>query len=156
MARLSDDIEEFILSMFVTTGQVELQRNLLAGRFACSPSQINYVLSTRFSPQRGYFVESRRGGNGFVRIVKVNVSRESALLDAAQSVGGSLSFAKANVLLHTLYENKLLSLCQAKLMLAAIAEDCIGNNEAAGLLRARLLSRMLICAAKEAEENAMQ
>lgn len=156
MAHLSDDIEEFILSLLEDSRQVELQRNLLAMRFSCSPSQINYVLSTRFSPQQGYYVESRRGGNGYVRIVKVNLSRENALRLAMESLESSLTFAKAHAILHTLYENKLLSLCQARLMLAAVSEDCIGGSDAACVLRARLLANMLSCAAKEAEENAMQ
>ena len=156
MARLSDDIEAFILSMLEASSQVELQRNLLAVRFSCSPSQINYVLSTRFSPEQGYYVESRRGGNGFVRIARVNQARESALKSAAASLDAPLSFARAHAILHTLYESKLLTLCQAKLMLSAVAEGSIGNNESACFLRAKILQNMLICAAKEAEENAMQ
>ena len=64
MASLCDDIARFICDALKETQQIDLQRNLLAERFRCAPSQITYVLSTRFTPQNGYHVESRRGGGG--------------------------------------------------------------------------------------------
>lgn len=77
MSIISDAIEAFILSMFDEEGRAELQRNELAQYFSCSPSQINYVLTTRFNFDRGYIIESRRGGGGYIRIVRVNVNNES-------------------------------------------------------------------------------
>ena len=69
--KLSNIIEEFIKEMLEESREIELQRNELANRFNCVPSQITYVISTRFSPERGYSVESRRGGGGYIRISRV-------------------------------------------------------------------------------------
>ena len=72
MAKISNSIEDFLLAMLKEAeGSLEIQRSLLAERFDCAPSQINYVLTTRFTPYKGYYVESRRGGGGFIRITKV-------------------------------------------------------------------------------------
>lgn len=68
---LSGDIENYIKKLLEEHGFVEVQRSELAEAFQCVPSQINYVLSTRFTPSQGYLVESRRGGGGFLRIVKL-------------------------------------------------------------------------------------
>ena len=70
MAQLSDSIERFIKELMEEDAQIELKRNELAQHFGCAPSQINYVLATRFSVDHGYIIESRRGGGGFVRIVR--------------------------------------------------------------------------------------
>ena len=69
-------------------GVLEVQRNDLAQRFNCVPSQINYVMSTRFSPERGYIVESRRGGNGYIRITRVRVDRQTLLMQAVAEKEG--------------------------------------------------------------------
>ncbi|MBO5645957.1 MAG: CtsR family transcriptional regulator, partial [Clostridia bacterium] len=69
--RISDSIADFISELLRREGEVELQRNLLADRFNCVPSQINYVISTRFTPEHGYVVESRRGGGGYIRITRL-------------------------------------------------------------------------------------
>lgn len=61
--RMSDMIEEFIKELFNEDDEyIEIQRNDLAEHFNCVPSQINYVISTRFKPSQGYYVESKRGG----------------------------------------------------------------------------------------------
>lgn len=78
MASLCDDIARFICDALKETQQIDLQRNLLAERFRCAPSQITYVLSTRFTPQNGYHVESRRGGGGYVRIIRLDALPGSA------------------------------------------------------------------------------
>ncbi|MGE4588653.1 MAG: CtsR family transcriptional regulator [Acidaminococcaceae bacterium] len=73
MKNLADDIEKFIIHQLLLDeeDQIFVQRNELADRLSCAPSQISYVLSTRFTPERGYIVESRRGSGGFVRIVRL-------------------------------------------------------------------------------------
>ena len=72
MRLLSDCIEDFIKTLMEDeTHEIELRRNELAEHFQCAPSQINYVLATRFSVDHGYIIESRRGGGGFVRIVRI-------------------------------------------------------------------------------------
>ena len=71
MAQLSDSIEQFIKNLMEEDRQIDLKRNELAQHFGCAPSQINYVLATRFSIDHGYVIESRRGGGGYVRIIRI-------------------------------------------------------------------------------------
>lgn len=78
MARMTDEIEEHLLGLLRGRSAVELQRAELAGRFRCAPSQINYVLVTRFTSARGFVVESRRGGGGYIRVVRLS---DEALAD---------------------------------------------------------------------------
>ena len=75
MAGLSNIIERFIKELIedAENGIIEIQRNEMAQFFECSPSQINYVLSTRFTPYKGYYIESRRGGGGYIKIIKVGI-----------------------------------------------------------------------------------
>ena len=75
MPGLSNMIERFIKSMIemAEDSTIEIQRNELAERFDCAPSQINYVLTTRFTPYKGYYIESRRGGGGYIKIIKVGI-----------------------------------------------------------------------------------
>ena len=92
MAQLSDTIEHFIKELMNEDRQIEVKRNELAQHFGCAPSQINYVLATRFSVDHGYLIESRRGGGGFVRIVRMQASAGNNLLGALLSrVGNEIS-----------------------------------------------------------------
>ena len=75
--RISDVIEEFIKEMFSEDDSIEIQRNDLAEYFNCVPSQINYVIATRFKPSQGYYVESKRGGGGHIKITKVNITKSN-------------------------------------------------------------------------------
>ena len=92
---ISDLIAEFLQSSLETSenGVLEVQRSDLAQRFNCVPSQINYVMSTRFSPERGYIVESRRGGNGYIRITRVQVDRQTLMMHVINSLGGQVDLA---------------------------------------------------------------
>ena len=85
--RLSDLIEDFIKEMLENDDEAIIQRNDLAGKFNCVPSQINYVISTRFTPTQGYYVESQRGGGGYIKIEKVNVTKSSYLMHIINSIG---------------------------------------------------------------------
>ena len=78
--RISDIIEDFIKEMFDDTDFIEIQRNDLAQHFNCVPSQINYVISTRFKPSQGYYVESKRGGGGNIKIRKINNDKSDYLM----------------------------------------------------------------------------
>ena len=88
---ISDLIASFLQDSLDTAenGVLEVQRSELAQRFNCVPSQINYVMSTRFSPERGYIVESRRGGNGYIRITRVQVDRQTLMMHVINSLGSS-------------------------------------------------------------------
>ena len=90
--KMSDVIADFIGEMLSDGGGVaELQRKSLADRFSCVPSQINYVIETRFTPEHGYLVESQRGGGGFIRIIRLLDDKQRTLLEAARGIGGRLS-----------------------------------------------------------------
>lgn len=106
MARLSNHIEDYLRALLLEReGQIEIKRNVLAEHFNCAPSQINYVLTTRFTPVQGFFVESRRGGGGFIRIVQVEIKSDAEFYDRlTEAVGKSITQSKANQILDTLEE----------------------------------------------------
>ncbi len=116
---LSNAIAQMIYDMLEDKSEIELQRNILAQDLGCVPSQINYVLSSRFTPERGYIVESRRGGGGCIKITRISYDKNSLLMDIVSSVGNQLSESSAknhtmNLLYHELIDEK-----DAKLLLAA-------------------------------------
>lgn len=90
-------------------GVLEVQRNDLAQRFNCVPSQINYVMSTRFSPERGYIVESRRGGNGYIRITRVRVDRQTLMMHVINSLGAQVDLPSARAILSNLVQSGALT-----------------------------------------------
>lgn len=149
MARLCDDIEQFILRQLEARQWVELQRNILAAQFSCAPSQINYVLSTRFTPQLGYRVETRRGGGGFVRVFRIDQSRVQYMQEMCAQLPVRMSAQQTEALLNELCKSGILTLPQVRLMLAAVGASALDEQQSAQETRARILSRMLICAAKE-------
>ena len=104
---ISDLIASFLQDSLDTAenGVLEVQRSDLAQRFNCVPSQINYVMSTRFSPERGYIVESRRGGNGYIRITRVRVDRETLLMHVINSLGGSVDLSSTRAILSNLVQS---------------------------------------------------
>ena len=85
--RVSDVIEEFIKELFNEDEEIEIQRNELAQKFNCVPSQINYVISTRFKPSQGYYVESRRGGGGHITIKKITNTRSDYIMHIIGNIG---------------------------------------------------------------------
>ncbi len=112
MSSLSKQIEEYIKALLAeeAAGVVEIQRNLLSEYFHCVPSQINYVLSTRFTPVQGYMVETRRGGGGYVRIVSLQLDEEDDLQDAlTEAVGAQLSQSDSEGLTAYLYQQGILT-----------------------------------------------
>ena len=107
---ISDMIAEFIRGELEDAdGVLELQRNDLAQRFHCVPSQINYVMSTRFSPEHGYIVESRRGGGGYIRITRVRVDRPTLLMHFINSIGPEIDTQSALAIVRNLYETEAIS-----------------------------------------------
>ncbi len=148
MASLSDIIETFIKQMISdTNGAVEIQRNELANQFNCVPSQINYVISTRFTTDRGYYVESRRGGGGHVRIKRINVSRPgNYLMHIVSSMGGSISQQSAEVFINNFIDYEVISEREGYIMKAAISDRVIGPVAMPDrdMLRATLLKNMIM------------
>jgi transcriptional regulator CtsR len=102
---MSDLIAEFILAGLERSGgAVELSRGNLAEQFGCVPSQINYVLTTRFTPEHGYIIETKRGGGGYIRIVRVRVSPRDLIMHTINAVGYSLDSASAAAFLQNLHD----------------------------------------------------
>ena len=112
MSSLARQIEEYIKALLEeeSAGVIELQRNMLSEYFHCVPSQINYVLSTRFTPVQGYMVETRRGGGGYVRIVSLQLEDDPDIQDALTAmVGESLSQSNSEGLTEYLYQQGIIS-----------------------------------------------
>ena len=126
MAILSDSIEEFIKQM-MEEGMSILNRNELAQYFDCAPSQINYVINTRFTPERGYVTESRRGGGGYIRVIRVNLDKDEA---AAEVIGkklgkGEITEREARGVVSQLLELKIADKKQARLIMSAVCDKTL-------------------------------
>ena len=146
--RLSDSIEQFIKTMLTQDEyDVELKRNELAEYFGCAPSQINYVLSTRFTPDHGYIIESRRGGGGCIRIFRMRQDTSAQLSYMRnQRIGDSIDALTASHLIQQLQERKAVTPGEAALMNAAVSDQSLSlpiTAEMKDALRAKILKRML-------------
>lgn len=138
----SDNIEEYIKDLLAQVGMAELKRSEVADIFQVVPSQINYVIKTRFTESRGYVVESKRGGGGYIRIGRVTFSDHHELLeDLLASVGKSISSQVFEDILLMLLEREIISSRENRLLLAAGSDQVLGEN--AAQRRAELLKRCL-------------
>ena len=109
--RMSDLVAQYILEMLdAQNGSAEIQRNELAGNLGCVPSQINYVITSRFTPEQGYIVESRRGGGGYIRISRVKMDNGTALMHIINSIGDSLDKSTAEAMLTNMLQRQMLEL----------------------------------------------
>ena len=127
-------------------GVLELQRSDLAQRFGCVPSQINYVMSTRFSPEHGYIVESRRGGGGYIRITRVQVDRHTLLMHVINSVGDTLDLASARAILSNLVQSQAVDKAVGQTLLWALSDNSLRAVPKAqrDTLRANIFKQVLI------------
>ncbi len=155
MAQLSDSIEHFIKELMTEDAHVELRRNELAQHFGCAPSQINYVLATRFSVDHGYIIESRRGGGGYVRIVRMQTRGENNFLETLLNrVGNSLDEETANAIISNLMERKMVTGKEAALMRSAVSRNALALPiSAKDVLRAAVFRNMLVQVFKNLEED---
>lgn len=122
--KLSDMIAAMIQQMLSETddGIAEIQRNELANRLGCVPSQINYVITSRFTPEQGYLVESRRGGGGYIRITKIKFDRKHMLMHIINSIGSRIDGESARIFIGNLNESGLIDDGTAYLMQAALSD----------------------------------
>lgn len=144
---ISDLIAGFIREELEEAGgALELQRSDLAQRFGCVPSQINYVMSTRFSPERGYIVESRRGGNGYIRITRVQVDRQTLLMHVINSLGEELDLGSAKAIAGNLVESEAIDPQSARLLISAVGENALRTvpRQYRDALRADIAKQILI------------
>ncbi len=147
MATMSELISNFLMQMVSEAGgQVSLSRSELAERFSCVPSQINYVLTTRFTPENGYQVESRRGGGGYIRISRVSVRPEALLMHAVNAVGEEIDAATARAFLQNLFASGALDANTARTVAAAISDAALRPAPVVmrPALRASVLKQCLI------------
>lgn len=127
MARLSDIIESFLKGLIIEEeGTVEIQRNELANRFNCVPSQINYVISTRFTAEKGYYVESRRGGGGYISIKRLNTdSAGDYLMHIITSIGERISQFTSEVFINNFVDYNIIEFREAMIMKAATSDKVL-------------------------------
>lgn len=146
--RISDEITAYILHIMeqAENGAAELQRNVLAEELGCVPSQITYVLSSRFTPAQGYLVESRRGGGGYIRIRRVVPQEQmTPLMHVVNSIGEELVPAAAEAILQSMVYQGFITKRSAGVMAAALSDRCYRDVPAdvRDRLRASLLKQML-------------
>lgn len=146
--RISDEIAAYILNMLESAedGEAELRRNELAEMLGCVPSQINYVLTSRFTPEQGYIVESRRGGGGYIRVRRVKYCRSMPpLMHTVNAVGDELNTATAQAIVENLMYMREVSEDLARIMMAALSDQAYRDVpvEFRDKLRASLLKHML-------------
>jgi transcriptional regulator of stress and heat shock response len=149
MARLSDIIEAFIKQLIIDTdGAIEIQRNELAMHFNCVPSQINYVIDTRFTNERGYYVESRRGGGGNISIRRVNTSSSGNdyLMHIIMAMGNSISQQSAGIFINNFVDYEVVSERESLLLKAATSDKILGGVPFPDrdILRAGILKNMMM------------
>ena len=128
--------------------ELKLQRSELASRFNCVPSQINYVISTRFSPERGYIVESRRGGGGYIRITRVRVDPQRLVMHTVNSVGEAIDPATCAALTKNLLDSGTIDPRSSRLILAATGNNALRPvaQQYRDVVRASIFKQMLLSA----------
>ncbi len=146
--RMSDIITQKILQMLDESSDniTEIQRNEFASLMGCVPSQINYVLSSRFTPEHGYLIESRRGGGGYIRITRIKLNRSSALMHIINSIGDTIDSLSARILIENCLQSDIISDETARLLTAATSNSVMRGIpvDVREYLRASLLKQMLL------------
>lgn len=146
--KISDLIAKRIIEIINESemDMAEIGRNELANALGCVPSQINYVLSSRFTPENGYIIESRRGGGGYIRIRRVQVNRSSAIMHIINSIGARLDNMSARILIENCLQNGVLSRESSMLMLSAVSDKTLSclPIEYRDIARASILKHMLL------------
>lgn len=148
MKNISNIIEthlKFILDQS-KKGYIEIQRSELADQFQCVPSQINYVINTRFTVEKGYLIESKRGGGGFIRIRKVQLIKNQGVLQTIlEMIGDEISQATSEDIIERLFEIDLITERESRLMKAVIQRNILSFNvQIRDQLRAKILQAMII------------
>lgn len=148
MRNISEVIEQYLKHTLqqTTDGVIEIQRNDLADQFQCVPSQINYVISTRFTLEKGYIVESKRGGRGYIRIQKVQLTAHGKIVDYIhRTISDQIDQQTSEGLLYQLKEGKYITAREADMMGSAISRDVLTLKlPLRDEIRAKILRSMLI------------
>ncbi len=149
MAKISDLIEELIKEMMdENDGFAEITRGELAEKVNCVPSQVTYVLSTRFTNGQGYRVESRRGGGGSIRIYKIDLqnNRASYIMHVVNSLGQELSQQQADVYIQNFLDYRIISPEIGRLMATALSDSSLEDIPPLyrGLVRMKIMKNLLV------------
>ncbi len=138
-------IEDFIKELFQDEDYIEIQRNDLAEQFNCVPSQINYVIATRFKPTQGYYVESKRGGGGYISIRKVNITKSNYLMHIVSNIGDKITAQEVDIFISNFLSYKMITDKEAKLLKVATSDNVLTvPTEIKDELRAKIFKNMLI------------
>ncbi|SHG13023.1 CtsR family transcriptional regulator [Ornithinibacillus halophilus] len=147
MSNISDVIEQYLKSILSSKGQnaIEIKRSEIANRFQCVPSQINYVINTRFTMEKGYIVESKRGGGGYIRIIRIEHQDRSDLIDdIIKLINPTVTQQAAIDILERLLEEDIITEREAKIMASAMNREILALNlPIRDEIRARILTTML-------------
>ena len=144
---LSDQIAKLIEEMLDQSGgSLELQRNEMATRLGCVPSQISYVITSRFTPERGYVIESRRGGGGHIRIVRKQMHKNEYLMHFFYAVGESIEENEAKAYVVNLLDKDLITVREAAIIGNAISTAALQNvtPEGRATVRAQIFRHILL------------
>ena len=144
---ITDIIADFINeALNEADGKAELQRSEIAGKFNCVPSQINYVISTRFSPENGYVVESRRGGGGYIRIRRVAMDSKQLVMHTINAIGDKIDLGSTRALLKNLLAANAIDQKSASLIMAAVGNQALKQITPSDrdAVRANILKHMLV------------
>ncbi len=148
MGTLASSIEEYLKRLLAlsASGYIEIRRKELSQKFQCVPSQVNYVLETRFTLERGYLVESKRGGKGFVRVKKIKISEDGLLSMLLEEISkGSMNKERARHFIQRLNEEKFISYRESKLMESVMdGLDAVENEIVRDFIRGRIFGKMII------------
>ena len=146
--RISDYVANYILDLLegAEDESIEIKRNELAGAIGCVPSQINYVITSRFTPEQGYIVESRRGGGGYIRITRIRYTKESYIMHVMHHIGDTLDTATATGILNALAQKQAVAPNVLKAMAAAVSNQAYSAipQMKRDNLRASVFKNMLI------------
>ncbi len=143
--RISDMIEEFIKDLFEEEDSIEIQRNDLAEQFNCVPSQINYVIATRFKPSQGYYVESKRGGGGHIKIRKINITKSNYFMHIINSIEDSLTSQEVDIFISNFLSYQMINETEAKLLKVATSDNVLRIPQPTrDEIRAKIFKNMLI------------
>lgn len=144
---LADYIAKMIEEMLNEgNGILELQRNEMANRIGCVPSQISYVISSRFTPERGYMIESRRGGGGCIRIIRKEMTRDEYLMHFFSAIGDAIDEGEALAFLRNLFDNDLLTERETRLAASAMSNSALSAipQPARKSVRAQIFKQILL------------
>ena len=143
--RMSDMIEDFIKDLFGEEDYIEIQRNDLAQQFNCVPSQINYVIETRFKPSQGYYVESKRGGGGYIAIKKIDLTKSNYFMHIINSVGDEITGQEIDIFISNFLSYNMITQKEARLLKVATSDKVLKiPQEMRDSLRAGIFKNMLV------------